>query len=293
VSRFLCWFADRCVFVPTRDQLPTEGKARRLIPFQGGTLEAYVQQAYPGSSKQVENSSELHSSRKRAPELFVLKLGGTAGRAERATTHPFEAWPDVLGEVWALNPPGYGGSTGPASLSTFAAAAKATFDALRAVAGDRPIVVAGNSLGTMTALYLAALEPKVAGVILRNPVPLRELIRFKYGWKTLGLGPRLVGTRIPPELDSILNAKNAHAPLVVLTSMADRMVPPVVQRQVIDAYAGPKTVVELAGADHAFELTAEQQHEYLSALRWLRGQLLVNPENESTTRSPGIDQRSG
>jgi len=256
-------FADRCIFCPTTDKLPTEGKRRLAIPFRGGELEVWTQRTAAAADGAPE------------PAIFVLKLAGTGGRAERASLHPFEAWPDMPGEVWAANPPGYGGSTGPATLRTFADSAEIVFQELVRVATGRPIVVTGNSLGTATALYLAARHNEIAGVILRNPPPLRELIRSKFGWRTLGLGPLLVGSRIPPELDSIANARRALAPAVFLTSLRDRMVPPAVQRHVLDAYAGPKQIIELADADHAFEMTEDQQREYLSALHWLRGQLPV------------------
>jgi len=255
-------FADRCIFCPTTDKLPTEGKRRLAIPFRGGELEVWTQQTAPeGGATDVE------------PALFVLKLAGTGGRAERASLHPFEAWPDVPGEVWAGNPPGYGGSTGPATLGTFAESVEVVYQELQRRAAGRPILVTGNSLGTATTLYLAARHPEIAGVILRNPPPLRELIRKKFGWRTLGLGPLLVGSRIPAALDSIANARHAKAPAVILTSLRDRTVPPAIQRLVIDAYAGPKRIIELADADHAFELTDDQKREYLAALHWLREQL--------------------
>ena len=258
-------FADRCIFCPTTDKLPIEGKQRRAIPFRGGEIEVWIQR--------TEAADE--------PQSFVLKLAGTGGRAERATLHPFEAWPDLTGEVWAPNPPGYGGSTGPATLGTFAAAAETVFQDLSTTARGRPIVVAGNSLGTTTALYLAARYPSIAGLILRNPPPLRELIRGKFGWRTLGLASLLVGSRIPAELDSIANARLAKMPAVILTSLKDRMVPPAIQRHVIDAYAGPKRVVSLEGADHAFELTEAQQREYLAALHWLRAASTLSGPAES------------
>lgn len=178
-----------------------------------------------------------------------------------------------MGEVWAPNPPGYGGSTGRASLSTFADAAQTVYRELEREAAGRPIIVTGNSLGTSTALHLAATNESVAALVLRNPPPLRELIAWRFGWKTLGMGPLLVGSRIPPQLDSIANAARVRFPAVFVMSLADRIVPVPLQRRIIDAYAGPKRVVELAGADHAFELTDDQQREYAAALRWLREQM--------------------
>lgn len=146
--------ADRLVLKPTRHEIPTTGKSRLTIPFRRGVLEVWTQQA--GMTPRSE------------PEFYVLKFQGTAGRAERSTYHPLDYWTERRAELWSVNPPGYGGSSGSASLRTLSAAAETVYQELVRVANGRPIVIMGNSLGTISALYLAARHD-IAGMVLRNP----------------------------------------------------------------------------------------------------------------------------
>lgn len=207
-----------------------------------------------------------------SPRLFVLKLLGTGGRAERASDHPADVWSDVPLEIWSVNPPGYGGSQGGARLAKLAPAASAVYETLLREAAGAPLLLTGNSLGTAVALHLAT-RGEAAGLLLRNAVPLRELIVGHHGWWNLSLGARLIADQMPPELDSIRNAAQVSLPSVWLSSQRDRVAPPVYQRQVIDAYAGPRRIVALAEADHATLLTPAEQAAYATQLNWLRAEL--------------------
>jgi pimeloyl-ACP methyl ester carboxylesterase len=252
--------ADRLILCPTRQPLDTEGKIRRLVEFVGGALELWSplgKQHPPG-----------------AADLYILKFGGTASRAERATPHPAEAWEDLNAEVWAVNPPGYGGSPGVASLGLLAAAAEAAYVDLRRRAGERPILVTGNSLGTAYALHIAS-KHRVDGLILRNPPPLRQMIVGRYGWWNGFLGAMLIAAQTPRELDSVTNAADCRAPAVILSSLRDRAVPVRYQRLILDAYAGEKQILELPDADHADPLNEDQLQRYRELLSWLRGRMPV------------------
>lgn len=262
---FFSRLTDKLVLQPTRHTLPTEGKSRRLVEFGGGRLEVWVQRTEPESAGNVSRTPT-------EPELFILKLPGTGGRAERASAHPAEVWPDQTAEVWAFNPPGYGGSEGRASLRTLYPAVQAVFAQLQREAAGRPIILTGNSLGTTGALALAA-EHSVAGLVLRNPPPLRELIVGEYGWWNLSLGARLVARHVPRELDSIANAARVTAPAVIISSVRDTLVPQRYQRRIIDAYGGAARVQLLAEADHACPLAEHERPEYLAHLEWLKEQV--------------------
>ena len=97
VEHLFARLADVLVMQPTTDEIPVEGKSRRLETCQGGDFEIWTQRTQPNVTR---------------PDLFILKFPGTGGRAERATEHPAEFWPDRSAEVWTINPPGYGGSGG-------------------------------------------------------------------------------------------------------------------------------------------------------------------------------------
>ena len=258
--------ADRFVLCPSRQAIHVPHKVRRLVASEGKQVEVWIERSTGGVS-----AEEIPPT---GPAVFVLKFNGTGGRAERATLHPLEVWQGLAGEVWSVNPPGYGGSEGRATLQSLAAAARAVFEELLAQAGNRPIIVTGNSLGTATALHVAAHfsgAANLAGLLLRNPPPLRELIRGRYGWRTLGLAHG-VARHIPQELDSVTNAARIRVPCVIHSAGRDQIVPPRYQRLVIDAYAGPKRVVTVADGDHVFTLSPDEAEEYVQALQWLRGQ---------------------
>ena len=129
-------------------------------------------------------------------------------------------------------------------------------------------MVVGNSLGGLSALYLAAVRP-VDALVVRNPPPLRELILGRHGWWTLGLGARLIARQVPEELCPVANARRATAPLVFVTSAKDRLVPPRYQQPLFDAYAGEKQRLTLDEADHATPMTEEEIGRYRKLLEWL------------------------
>ena len=253
-TTFLTRFADRLILVPTRHAIDTPGKSRRLIPFGDGQLEIWTHRV--GAEREADVN------------LFVLKFPGAGSRAECSTDHPAEQWPDARAETWAVNYPGYGGSSGRASLQSMAAAADTVIAELERRAAGRPIVAVGNSLGCVSSLYMAAQE-RIQGLVLRNPPALREVILERYGWWGMNVGARLIASQIPDALCSIRNAAAASAPAVIVTSGRDRIVPHKCQQMIVDAYAGPKRTLMLPEADHHTPMTDEQSEQYAEQLGWL------------------------
>lgn len=256
---FLPWLTDRLILCPTRHPVEATGKTQRVVPWGGGQLEIWTQRV----------GSEPSSS----ADLYVLKFPGTAGRAERSTVHPADAWPGLGVELWTVNPPGYGGSSGRASLRNTTAVADAVLEQFQTQAAGRPIAITGSSLGCVSALYLAARHA-VAGLILRNPPPLREVMLARFGWWPLHPGTHLLARQVPPELCAIRNAASITAPAIFITAQNDRIVPPRCQQQIVDAYAGPKRVLPLAQADHHTAMSDEETELYRQRLDWLRRQMM-------------------
>jgi len=149
-----------------------------------------------------------------------------------------------------------------------ATVAATVFDRLEEHANGRPIVVVGNSLGGVSALYLAA-DRGVDALVLRNPPPLRQLIVGRHGWWNLTLGARLIARQVPEELSSIRNAQRASTPVLYVMSGKDRMVPIKYQQRIIDAYAGEKKVLILPDADHVTPMTEDEVDKYRELLDWL------------------------
>src|SRR5947208_12390875 len=187
---------DHLILFPSRAPIDAGGAIRRNIPFDNGELEIWT-----AKSQAARKSGHA--------DVYVLRFYGNADRAERWVAAEAEMWNERTVEIWGMNYPGFGGSTGPARLAQIAPAALAAFDELQHHADDKPIVPFGTSIGATAALYIAAQRP-IAGLILHNPVPLREIILRRFGWWNLWLLAGPIALQIPRDLDSIQNAKAIH-----------------------------------------------------------------------------------
>jgi uncharacterized protein len=247
--------SDHLILFPTTAPLDAHGAVRKVLPFQNGELELWT-----AKSRLARQNAH--------PEIYVLRFYGNADRADRWVAAEAEAWNNRAVEIWGMNYPGFGGSTGPARLNRIAPAALTAFDALRSNAGERPTVLFGASIGSAPALYVAARR-SVAGLILHNPPALREIILRQFGWWNLWLLAGPVALQIPRDLDSIANGKSVHAPAIFLLAEQDEIVAPQYQRLVVDAYAGDKRVITLSGAHHNTPVEGAGLADLYNALDWL------------------------
>jgi pimeloyl-ACP methyl ester carboxylesterase len=247
--------ADRLILFPTTYSINPGGAVRKAVLFEKGEVELWT-----------AKSQAAH--RRGRAETFVLRFYGNADRAERWVTAEADAWGDRAVEVWGMNYPGFGGSTGPARLVRIGPAALAAFDALKQEAGDRPIVPFGASLGTAAALHVAAQRP-VAGLVLHNPPALRQMILGQFGWWNLWLLAGPVAAKVPADLDNIGNAKRARTRAIFLLAENDDVVAPRWQKLVVDAYAGEKRVITLRGAHHNSPIEGAAIADLHNALEWL------------------------
>jgi pimeloyl-ACP methyl ester carboxylesterase len=246
---------DHLILFPTTAPIDTGRAVRKAVPFENGELEIWTAQS--------------HRARQQgSADVFILRFYGNADRADRWAAIEAGMWDDRAVEIWGMNYPGFGGSTGPARLSRIGPAALAAFDELKRRAGDRPIVPFGASIGATAALHVAAHRP-VAGLILHNPPPLREMILRRFGWWNLWLLAGPVALQIPRDLDSIANAKAIRTPAVFLLAEKDEVVAPRFHRLVVNAYAGEKRVITLRGAFHNDPIQGAALADFLQALDWL------------------------
>ncbi len=255
VVMFFGHLPDHLILFATRTPINAGGAVRKTIPFENGQLELWIAQSQAARSK--GNA-----------DVYVLRFYGNADRAERWPAEEAEMWNDRAVEIWGMNYPGFGGSTGPARLSKIGPAALAAFDELKHHAGDRPIVPFGTSIGATAALYVAANRP-VAGLILQNPPPLREMILRRFGWWNLWLLAGPVALQIPKDLDSIANAKAIHGPAIFLLAEKDEVVPTRYHQLVVDAYTGEKRVISLRGAYHNDPIEGAALADFNRGIGWL------------------------
>lgn len=247
--------SDHLILFPTTAPLDAHGAVRKVLPFQNGELELWT-----AKSRLARQNGQ--------PDIYVLRFYGNADRADRWVAAEAEAWNNRAVEIWGMNYPGFGRSTGPARLNRMAPAALTAFDALRSNAGERPTVLFGASIGSAPALYVAARRP-VAGLILHNPPALREIVLRQFGWWNLWLLAGPVALQIPRDLDSIANGKSVHAPAIFLLAEQDEIVAPRYQRLVVDSYAGDKRVITLRGAHHNTPVEGAGLADLYNALDWL------------------------
>src|SRR5262249_47224497 len=145
------WFAlvmftnlpDQLILFPTTNPINPRGAVRRMIPFENGTLEIWTARSRLAQQQDW-------------PEAYALRFYGNADRADGWVSLEAEMWNERAIEIWGMNYPGFGGSTGPARLKSIAPAALAAFDELQRQANGRPIVLFGASIGTAPALHIAA-----------------------------------------------------------------------------------------------------------------------------------------
>jgi pimeloyl-ACP methyl ester carboxylesterase len=251
---FISWLTDRIILQPTRHKLHVPQKKPLLLSHDDGELEVWVYRVGPDTQK--------------APDLYLLEFPGTASRAEHITDFLEDCWSQRCLEIWAVNPPGYGNSSGTASLKKLPAMAERVLKEVRQVAGATPVIAAGGSLGSVSALYLAA-HHKVEGVMVQNPPALREVILAQSGWWHFKWLIRRIAAQIPNELDSLANARRATVPAVFVSAQQDQIVPTRIQRQVIDAYNGPLNVFSMPDADHDTPLTESDLEQLRPLASWL------------------------
>jgi len=233
---FFSHLPDHLILFPTKAPIDAGGAVRKTVAFENGELEIWTAQ------------SQRAQQQGRA-DVFILRFYGNADRADRWAATEAEMWNHRAVEIWGMNYPGFGGSTGPARLARIGPAAVAAFDELRRHASDVPIVAFGASIGATAALHVAT-QRHIAGLILHNPPPLREMILRQFGWWNLWLLAGPVALQMPRDLDSIANAKASRAPAIFLLAEKDEVVAPRFHRLVVNAYAGEKRVIALRGASH-------------------------------------------
>jgi pimeloyl-ACP methyl ester carboxylesterase len=252
---FLAHLPDHLILFPTRASIDAAGAVRKTVPFQNGELELWT-----AISRRAQQSGRV--------DTYVLRFYGNADRAERWVAAEADEWNDRAVEIWGMNYPGFGGSTGPTRLSRIGPAALTALDELQRHANGQPIVLYGASLGASAALHIAAHRP-VAGLILHNPPPLRQMILRQFGWWNLWLLAGPIALQIPRDLDSVANAKAIHAPAIFLLADKDEVVAPRFHRLVVEAYAGEKRVISLPGAYHNDPVEGAAVADLNRALDWL------------------------
>jgi pimeloyl-ACP methyl ester carboxylesterase len=246
--------ADRLIVGENHETIDPAGARRQMIQVNGRQVECWVARSPGGKAHE--------------PQAYVLFFFGKEGRVDEWITRTADAWENKPVELWGMNYPGSGGSEGPVEAARVGPDALALYDHVAPIAGSRPIFVEGASFGTAVSLSVAARRP-VAGVIMKTPAPMRQLILGAYGWWNLWLLAGPVAAHVPAHLDSISNAAQCKAPAIIILAGADFKIPPKYQRMVVDAYAGPRRLIEMPSAGHDSGLTQEAIEALKADMDWM------------------------
>ena len=261
---------DRLVMSPTTHPIGTGSRRREILNTSHGDVELWID-----PSLQVDNRAD-HPA-----DVLMIKFPGAGGRAERATAQPAQFWTSSQTELWSVNPPGYGGANGRASLHAIQPMVDAVLKRIEQRSSKKIFLVA-NSLGNLPALQLAS-RIQVAGLVLRNPPPIPRVVEHRSRrYRAVWIG-KWLAQGFPRGLDPEHLAARCNAPAVFIHSELDQLVPLEFQTPISDAYAGPKRVIVARGIDHADPFPEEQAQEYEDAAKWLEMQSFEGSHGNSLT----------
>lgn len=220
--------ADRLVYFPSRAH-------------DGGTP-AVFGLAYEDVALTTSDGVRLHAWFVPAPAArrTLLFLHGNAGNISHRLDK-LATLNELGADVLLLDYRGYGRSEGTPDEAGTYRDADAAYDWLRGrgVSAER-IVLYGESLGGPIATDLAARQP-VGGLILESsPSSILDVARYHYPWLP-------VAWFLSVRYDARAKIGRVHAPLLILHSPDDEIVPFDMAEQLYAAANGPKRLVRLRG----------------------------------------------
>jgi pimeloyl-ACP methyl ester carboxylesterase len=207
----------------------------------------------------------------------VLILYGN-GSCATACAHYADVIQQVAAfDVFILEYPGYADRPGSPSQKNLLRAADEAFSLL---ATNGPIYLAGESLGSAVAAYLAGTHPRqVAGVVLLGAYNrLADVARYHYPL----LPTRLILVDRFPAEDYL---RVYHGPVAVLVAGQDQVVPEKFGRRLYDRYAGPKRLWEFPEANHGTVM--EQPPDVWTQIVDFWQTTPLTPKLEAPTSGPG------
>lgn len=226
----------RAVLSPTSHDIPCH-KTEARVPLGVGWVQLWV-----------EGTGE---------ELVVLRLLGARGRAELATQDPADRLSGVPSTVWALNPPGFGASSGPISIRHYLTAALAAHDFLATRYPNARLWVYGKSIGATAAIYVAAHRP-VSALILKNTIDVPAIARRRL--------TRWIAATVPAELHPAIWAPAGRCPALFVISSDDQIARPGSQLRIADLYGAPHTILRVRGGHDDRTLHADDEVRYTEAV---------------------------
>jgi fermentation-respiration switch protein FrsA (DUF1100 family) len=237
-------FEDRLIFFPTR----------------GGSVSG------PGVDLELRAADgvQLHARFIERPgaDRTILYLHGNAGNlANRSGL--LEVFARFGANVLALDYRGYGQSAGEPSEQGLYLDARAAYDWATARAPGASLVLLGESLGGGPACQLAS-ERDVGGVILLSTfTSIADMAALSFPWLPVRW---MVRTRF----DNLAKVPRIGAPLLIIHSQRDEVVPFEMGRRLFARAVEPKRAVWLERAGHNDTFYADEEPATLAIAGFLR-----------------------
>lgn len=215
---------------------PGAGRGLRPIDVQGTT-----ERQLPGLGNQPFRIVEVVPEK---PTAVVLHFVGNGEDLCSAARHAV-AFARYGVAVVSPEYPGYGGSGGRPSVASLLRTADVTCAHAEALAKTLgvPLFVSGSSLGTFSAVHVAA-QGKVQKCLLRAPaVSIVEVAGARFWWVPVGMLLR-------HQFDNGEAAKRVQCPVLIVHGDADDVIPVDHGQRLRGMFAGPAEIVVVPGAGH-------------------------------------------
>jgi uncharacterized protein len=248
------WLNRKLIYVPQRGMPATP--QRLGLAFEDLTLDS-------GGGRKPERVNAWYVPASSTAPVVLLCHGNGGNMAHRL--EKLRLLRKAGAGVMLFDYRGYGLSTGKPSERGTYEDSEAAYAWLRSRGiSDSRIVVHGESLGAGVAVELATRHP-VGGLIVENGFT-----------STLDMGRRLfrwlpVSLLVKYRYDNLAKISRVKAPILVIHSRQDEIIPFEMGQRLFDAAASPKTFVEIQGGHNdGFFVSAQA---YTDALRAFLGSL--------------------
>jgi pimeloyl-ACP methyl ester carboxylesterase len=207
--------------------------------------------------------------------LIVECTGNAMDRYSAGVSYAQKAllWGDVL----MFDYPGYGDSTGSPSPQSLEAMLDPVIAHARAVAGDRPLIFWGHSLGGFVCGKLASKVPETRALILETTARrAKDVVRE---WTPAAMRP-FVFPKITPSFAAYDTAKAAGGgafPVLVLGAGQDTTLPVGLSRSLADALKQQGAIVTYHEFPQALHWNVPKQSDFIAVMTAFFDTLRLNP----------------
>lgn len=177
--------------------------------------------------------------------LIVSCFGNASDRIDRGIDYAAKILPHGQALLWDY--PGYGDSSGVASVAAVERVADAFVPWVEAQAGGRPVILWGHSLGGFVCSDLASRATSVRAVILETTAP--SVASVARAWTPRGLPLRVRFDEALLRYDIADALSRVDAPILIIGAGQDRVLPVELSRE-LSGLLPDATYLELPQANH-------------------------------------------